>query len=90
MRPFPSFITQDKIGFQDKFDSEIVAIATTLESAEEIARQYVIDEELCDGPEKLAELGEFNEWLVEGFECDSEEDPNRIHRVGIEAHELQC
>jgi len=64
---------------------------TTLESAEEIARQYVIDEELCDGPEKLAELGEFNEWLVEGFECAPEEgDPNRIHRVGIEAHELQC
>ena len=76
------------------FDTEIVAVCSSLDKAQETACEYVLNnfEAACDAEA----LVEFEDWLLEGYAFDAEyteEDVQegiepRVHRVLIEPHEL--
>jgi hypothetical protein len=69
----------------EKIDASIVAVASSMESAVELAKAYIeatFEEEVP---------GEFDAWLVEGYEVldDDAEESGMVSRITIEVHDLK-
>lgn len=70
-------------------DTEIIAIASTLEKAEELAVGYTCDVFRDQIGEDTKAVVDFSEWLSTGYVVEDKDDDERCSRITIEAHELQ-
>mmetsp|Transcript_2834 Transcript_2834/g.6357 ORF Transcript_2834/g.6357 Transcript_2834/m.6357 type:complete len:187 (+) Transcript_2834:179-739(+) len=78
----------DGTNIPERLDTQIIAIASTIEKAEEIATEYTLDTFDIEDP---ADVSNFVEWLSNGYliEGTADDAEARSDRVLIEAHELQ-